>query len=41
MGGPVGEHTSRPIFTRLWRANLDRLRAKAERTPRNPRPRPV
>ena len=22
MGGPVGERTSRPVFTRLWRANL-------------------
>jgi uncharacterized protein YndB with AHSA1/START domain len=31
MGGPVGEQTSRPVFTRLWRANLARLRAKAER----------
>jgi carbon monoxide dehydrogenase subunit G len=31
MGGPVGEHTSRPVFTHLWRANLARLRAKAER----------
>lgn len=31
MGGPVGERTSRPVFARLWRANLARLRAKAER----------
>jgi uncharacterized protein YndB with AHSA1/START domain len=30
MGGPVGERASRPIFTRIWRANLDRLRRKAE-----------
>ena len=32
MGGPVGEQTSRPVFARLWRANLERLRAKAERS---------
>jgi carbon monoxide dehydrogenase subunit G len=30
MGGPAGEIASKPIFTRLWRANLARLRAKAE-----------
>jgi hypothetical protein len=30
MGGPAGERASRPIFTHLWRANLGRLRAKAE-----------
>jgi hypothetical protein len=30
MGGPVGEQSSRPVFTRLWRANLARLRAKAD-----------
>ncbi len=30
MGGPVGERTSKPVFARLWRANLHRLRAKAE-----------
>ena len=33
MGGPVGEQSSKPIFTRLWRANLARLRAKAESHP--------
>jgi Polyketide cyclase / dehydrase and lipid transport len=30
MGGPAGEQVSRPIFRRLWQANLARLRAKAE-----------
>jgi hypothetical protein len=30
MGGPVGERTSKPVFERIWRANLHRLRAKAE-----------
>jgi uncharacterized protein YndB with AHSA1/START domain len=30
MGGALGERGSRPIFTRLWRANHERLRAKAE-----------
>jgi hypothetical protein len=31
MGGPAGEQASRPVLTRIWRANLDRLRTKAER----------
>ena len=26
MGGPVGERAAKPIFERVWRANLDRLR---------------
>jgi hypothetical protein len=34
MGGPVGERTSKPVFERIWRANLHRLRAKAESLPR-------
>jgi uncharacterized protein YndB with AHSA1/START domain len=33
MGGPVGERTSKPVFERIWRANLHRLRAKAESLP--------
>jgi hypothetical protein len=37
MGGPAGERASRPIFCRLWRANLARLREKAE-TPSRPFP---
>lgn len=27
LGGPVGERVARPVLTRLWRRNLDRLRA--------------
>ena len=26
MGGPVGERAARPVFERIWRANLARLR---------------
>jgi hypothetical protein len=27
MGGPVGERAAKPVFERVWRANLARLRA--------------
>ncbi|MGZ4678132.1 MAG: SRPBCC family protein [Acidimicrobiia bacterium] len=30
MGGGVGERIGRPVFERIWRANLRRLRALAE-----------
>jgi hypothetical protein len=30
MGGALGERTSRPVFEHLWRANLARLRTRAE-----------
>jgi hypothetical protein len=33
MGGAVGERASKPVFERIWRANLHRLRAKAESLP--------
>ena len=33
MGGPVGERASRPVFTRLWRANLARLRQRPNAAP--------
>ena len=26
MGGPIGERAAKPVFERVWRANLDRLR---------------
>jgi hypothetical protein len=26
MGGPVGERAAKPVFERVWRANLERLR---------------
>jgi hypothetical protein len=32
MGGVLGEQISKPVFTRIWRANLDRLRERAEQT---------
>ena len=31
MGSVVGERASRPVFEHVWRGNLDRLRARAER----------
>jgi hypothetical protein len=30
LGGPVGERARRPVLTRIWRGNLERLRQKAE-----------
>lgn len=30
LGGPVGERISHPILTRIWRKNLERLRALVE-----------
>ncbi len=30
LGGPVGERISHPILTRIWRGNLERLRAMVE-----------
>ena len=31
MGGSAGERAGRPVLQRIWRANLSRLKAKAER----------
>jgi len=31
MGGAAGERAGRPVLQRIWRANLTRLKAKAER----------
>ena len=31
MGGRLGERAGRPVLMRIWRANLSRLKAKAER----------
>jgi len=31
MGGRLGERAGRPVLMRIWRANLNRLKAKAER----------
>lgn len=30
LGGPVGEVIARPLLSRIWRSNLDRLRHRAE-----------
>jgi uncharacterized protein YndB with AHSA1/START domain len=30
MGGPVGERLAKPVFKRVWRGNLRRLRANVE-----------
>jgi Polyketide cyclase / dehydrase and lipid transport len=32
MGGPLGERLSKPVFTRIWQGNLDRLRERAEQS---------
>jgi hypothetical protein len=31
LGGALGERAARPVFSRVWRANLARLRDRAER----------
>ncbi|HEX4493845.1 MAG TPA: SRPBCC family protein [Acidimicrobiia bacterium] len=33
MGGPVGEQIAKPVFKRVWRGNLRRLRKIAEGRP--------
>jgi uncharacterized protein YndB with AHSA1/START domain len=33
VGGPLGELAARPLFGRIWRKNLDRLRALVEQGP--------
>ena len=31
LGGPVGEFLARPLLTRIWRSNLDRLKETVEK----------
>lgn len=38
LGGPLGGLAARPVLRRLWRANLERLAALVEPSPRRPGP---